>query len=210
MELLGYAYYYAGLDELAEKMYRHAIEIDPTPQEPHWMHARMLLYIGKARDAEEEMRQVLVTNPDQFKALAHLGSFLYYQGKLDGAEKNLDRAVELARGSGDYAEPQLAAIVYAARNEREKIDPRLFQYRPEEVIDGDVAYYLGGINALLGHRQAALKWLRRTVELGDVNYPWFQRDKTYDKLRADPEYRSIMAGVRQQWEANKQEFDLAP
>jgi hypothetical protein len=43
-----------------------------------------------------------------------------------------------------------------------------------------------------------------------VNYPWFQRDKTYDKLRADPEYQSIMAGVRQQWEANKQEFDLAP
>jgi hypothetical protein len=104
----------------------------------------------------------------------------------------------------------LTAIVYASRNEREKIDPRLFQYRPEEVIDGDVAYYLGGINALLGHREAALKWLRRTVELGDVNYLWFQRDKTYDKLRADPEYRSIMAGVRQQWEANKQEFDLAP
>jgi Tfp pilus assembly protein PilF len=66
-------------------MYRHAIEIDPAPQEPHWMHARMLLYIGKAHDAEEEMRQVLVTNPDQFKALAFLGSFLNYQGKLDEA-----------------------------------------------------------------------------------------------------------------------------
>jgi hypothetical protein len=81
------AYYYAGLDELAEEMYRHPIEIDPAPQEPHWMHARMLLYIGKAHDAEGEMRQVLVTNPDQFKALAFLGSFLYYQGKLDEAEK---------------------------------------------------------------------------------------------------------------------------
>jgi hypothetical protein len=79
--------------------------------------------------------------------------------------------MELARGSGDYVEPQLAAILYASRNEREKIDPRLFQYRPEEVIDGDVACYLDRINALLGQREAALKWLRRTVELGDVNYP---------------------------------------
>jgi hypothetical protein len=50
---------------------------------------------------------------------------------------------------------------------------------------------------LLGQREPALKWLGRTVELGDVNYPWFQRDKTYDNLRADPEYQSIMAGVRQ-------------
>jgi hypothetical protein len=45
-----------------------------------------------------------------------------------------------------------------------------------------MAYYLGGINTLLGNRDAALKWLRRTVELEDVNYPCFWRDKTYDKL----------------------------
>jgi tetratricopeptide (TPR) repeat protein len=152
------------------------------------------------------MPSKLVTNPDQFKALAFLGIFLYYQGKLGEAEQNLDRAVALARSSGDYAEPQLAAILYAARNERQKTDPRLFKYRPEEVIDGDVAYYLGGINVLLGNRQAAQMWLRRTVELGDVNYPCFQRDNTNDNLRKDLEYQSIMAGVQRQWEANKQEF----
>jgi hypothetical protein len=37
----------------------------------------------------------------------------------------------------------------------------------------------------LGNRQAALLWWRKTVELGDVNYPWFQRDNTYDQVRAD-------------------------
>ena len=53
-------------------------------------------------------------------------------------------------------------------------------------------------------------WLKRTVALGDVNYPWFERDKNYDSLRSDPEYQSIMAGVRQRWEAYKKEFDAAP
>jgi len=124
---------------------------------------------------------------------------------LIGEVFNLFNIANLSGRSGNL----LAAVLYASRNEREKIDPRLFEYRPEEVIDGDVAYYLGGINTLLGNREAALKWLRRTVELGDVNYPWFQRDKTYDKLRAGPDYQSIMATVRQKWEANKREFDSA-
>jgi len=57
--------------------------------------------------------------------------------------------------------------------------------------------------APLGQREPALKWLRRPVKLGDANYPWFQRDKTYGKLRADPEYQSIMAGVRQRWETGR-------
>jgi len=64
-------------------------------------------------------------------------------------------------------------------------------------------------NALLGDRQRAVDWLQRAVALGDVNYPWFKRDKNYDSLRADPEYQTIMAGVRQRWEAYKNEFDVA-
>lgn len=208
-QMLGYSYYYAGLNELAEPAYRRVIELNPAPPQPHWMRARMLLYMGKGHEAEEEMRQVVAKNPDQFKALAYLGGVLYYQGKLDEAKTNLDRAVLLARDSGDDTPRLMAAFLYASRNQREKIDGRLFQYRPEQVIDGDDAYWLGGIYALLGDRRRAVDWLQRAVALGDVNYPWFERDKNYDSLRADAEYQTIMAGVRQRWEAYKKEFDVA-
>jgi eukaryotic-like serine/threonine-protein kinase len=77
---------------------------------------------------------------------------------------------------------------------------------PEQIIDGDAAYWIGGIYALLGERQNALDWLKRTVELGDVNYQWFERDKNYDNLRADRAYQTIMAAVRQNWEAYEKEF----
>jgi len=206
---LGYSCYYAGLNELSEQAYRRIMELNPTLLQPHWMHARMLLYMGKAPEAEQEMRQVVAKNPDHFKALAYLGGVLYYEGKLDEAEQYLDRAVSLARDSGDDTHRMLAAFLYASRNERAKIDPRILQYRPEQVIDGDGAYWIGGIYALLGDRQHALDWLKRTVVLGDMNYPWFERDKNYDSLRADPEYQTIMASVRQRWEAYKNEFDPA-
>jgi tetratricopeptide (TPR) repeat protein len=209
-QMLGYSYYYAGLNDLAEQAYRRVTELNPTPPQPHWMHARMLLYAGKPNEAEQEMRQVVAKNPDQFKALTYLGVMLYYQGKLDEAEPHLDRAVLLAHDSGDDTPRMLAAFLYASRGQREKIDPRLLHYRPDQVIDGDAAYWLGGIYALLGDRQHAREWLKRTLALGDVNYPWFERDKNYDSLRADPEYQTIMAGARQRWQAYKYEFDAAP
>jgi serine/threonine protein kinase/tetratricopeptide (TPR) repeat protein len=207
-QVLGYSCYYAGLNELAEEAWARVVTLNPTPQ-PHWMHARMLLYSGKAEDAEGEMRSVVAANPDQFKALAYLGMVLYYGGKLDEAEARLDRAVALGHDSEDDTPRLLAAFLYASRGQKAKIDFRVLQYRPEQIIDGDGAYWLGGIHALLGDRQTALDWLKRTVALGDVNYPWFERDKNYDTLRANPEYQTIMAGVRQRWEANKNEFDAA-
>ena len=207
LQNLGYAYYYAGLNELSVQAYDRIIKLNPILSQPHWMRARGLLYGGKAPEAEQEMRQLLASRPDLFKALAYFGCILYYEGKLDEAQPYLERSVALSRESGDDAPPQLLAFLYASRHQREKIDPKIFQRRPEQIVDGDSAYWTGGVYALLGEREQALAWLKRTVELGNVNYPWFQRDKNYDSLRSDPEYQKIMEGVRQRWEANKEEFD---
>jgi len=209
-QALGYSSYYAGLNEKSEQAYRRLVELNPMPIQPHWMHARMLLHSGQGVEAEREMRELVAANPDQFKALGYFGMILYYNGKLDEAQSTLERSLALAGNSGDDVPRIMAAFLYASRHQRDKIDGRLFQYRLEEVIDGDQAYWLGGIYALLGDRQHALDWLKRTVAIGDVNYPWFERDKNYDSLRSDPEYQSIMAGVRQRWEAYKKEFDPAP
>jgi Flp pilus assembly protein TadD len=206
-QMLGYAYYYAGLNELAEQAYRKVVELNPSTPQPHWMHARMLLYIGRLDEADQEMRQLLAKNPDQFKALSYFGSLLYYQGKLDEAKTALERGVQLSGQSSDYTAGIMAGFLYASRKQKERIDPRILQIDPARVIDGDQAYWTGGIYALLGDKQHALEWLKRSVALGNVNYPWYQKDKNYDSLRADPEYQAIMAEVRKRWEVYKNEFD---
>jgi serine/threonine protein kinase/tetratricopeptide (TPR) repeat protein len=206
-QMLAYAYYYAGLNELAEQGYRRVVELSPTTPQPHWMHARMLLYVGRIGEAEQEMRELVARNPDQFKALAYFGSVLYYEGKLDEAEAILKKAEQLSGGSSDYTAAILAGFLYASRQQRDKIDPRILQIPPEQVMDGDQAYWTGGIYAMLGDRQRALLWLRRAVALGDVNYPWFRKDKIYDSLRGDAEYQTIMAAVKKKWEAYRSEFD---
>ena len=201
---LGYVYHYAGLDDEAEKAYRRSVELDPTTTRIHWMHARMLLYVGRVAEAEQEMRKAVSENPNQYKALAFLGEFLYYQGKMDEAEAILKRAEELGRNSDDDSARIMAGFLYASRGERDKIDSKILQLRPQDVVDGDAAYWIGGIHSMLGDRDQGIAWFRRAVDLGNHNYPWFQRDKNYDKLRGDPEYQKIMDTVRQHWEEYKQ------
>jgi tetratricopeptide (TPR) repeat protein len=205
-QMMGYSWYYAGLNNLAEQAYRRISQLNPTLLQPHWMHARIVLYEGRAEEAEQEMRELVAKNPDSMKGQAYLGAILYYEGRLDEAKPYLDRGVELSRDSGDDSPRLLAAFLYAARGQREKVDPQLLKYSPEEIIDGDSAYWQGGIHALLGDRQLALAFLERTAALGDVNYPWFERDKNYDSLRSDPQYQSIMTGIRQRWQEYRKEF----
>jgi eukaryotic-like serine/threonine-protein kinase len=202
-----YATYYAGLNDLSEQGYKHLSQLNPTLLQPRWMHARMLTYLGRTAEAEQELRQLVAQNPDHYKATAYLGMVLYYAGKLDEAQTYLDRGVALAPKTGDDAPQMLAGFLYASRGEREEIDPQLFKYRPQDLIDGDSVYWMGGIYALLGERDKAIEFFKRTVELGGVNYPWFERDKNYDKVRNDPEYQALLAKAKEKWQGYKDEFE---
>ena len=50
-------------------------------------------------------------------------------------------------------------------------------------------------NAMEGDREAALRWLRRAIELGNQNKRWFQRDPNWESLREDPEYQQILDSI---------------
>ena len=208
-DLLGYAYHYAGLVDSAESAYRRSVELDPTTPRIHWMHARMLLYMGRPEEGERELRQALVEFPDHYRVMAFLGDMLYYQDRLKEAETILQRSLELRGREGDDAPLMIAAFVYAAQGQRDKIAPSVLSVRPEQELDGDTAYWRGGVYSLLGDKGQALIWLRRAVELGNHNYPWFQRDKNYQKLRGDPEYERILEDVRGRWEGYKREFGVS-
>jgi tetratricopeptide (TPR) repeat protein len=205
-DMLGYAYHYCGLVNLAEQAYRRSVELNPTTPRIHWMHGRMLLYVGRAHEAELEMRQTLAVTPNQYRAMAHLGKFLYYQDKLDEAELILARALELGRVAGDDVSVYFAGYLYASRGLRDKIDRRLLQFQPKDIIDGDGAYWIGGTYALLNDSPNALAWFRRAIELGNHNYPWFVLDKNWERLRPDPEYQRLLEDVRGRWEHYRQLF----
>jgi len=100
----------------------------------------------------------------------------------------------------------MSAFLYASRGQREKIDPKLFLEKPENVADGDRAYWIGSVYALLGDKVHALAFLRRAIDLGNHNSPWFERDKNWDKLRGDRDYERMMAETRNHADQYRQKF----
>lgn len=163
------------------------------------MHGRMLLYQGRAHEAEEEVRRALERYPDQFKLLTMLGYFLHYEGKPDDAEQVLNHAVQVSGAQTDEEPMVMLSMVEASRGERDKINPRLFCYKADEIVDGDLAEWMGTVHALLGDRELALAFLRQAVRRGNHNFPWFERDKNWDSLRTDPEFQRIMVEVEGHW-----------
>jgi non-specific serine/threonine protein kinase len=204
LDVLGYAYHYAGLVDQAEDAYRRARSLNPTSSRLHWVHARMLLYLGRTGEAIAEMQWARgVRHP---KGLAHLGKFLYYAGQVDEAERVFLEAIEAETVKEEPAIPVLAAYVFASKGERHRIDPMVLALEPPQVSDGDQAYWIGGVHALLGERESALAWFQQAVDLGNHNYPWFSRDRNYDALRGDGGYEEILAIARREWDRYRQLF----
>ena len=147
---------------------------------------------------------------DHAKALAHLGKFLYYAGRLDEAERvfaaraGTERTLQTTRPSRScrHISGRLAASAIA-------FIPSVLPGGPAESFDGDHAYWTGGVHALLGEKEPALAWLRRAVELGNHNYLFFRRDRNYERLRGDAEYEAMLAGVQHEWERYRQLFGSA-
>jgi eukaryotic-like serine/threonine-protein kinase len=205
-DYLGYAYHYAGLTDLAEEALRRSRDLNPSPPRIYWMHGRMLLYQGRAPEAAEQARAALERTPEQFKLMAFLGYFLYYQGKYEEAERWINKAIELRGGHGDDTPLIFSAYLHAMRGERDKIDPEVLAYRPEQIVDGDLAEWVGSIYALMGEKAQALAFLRAAINLGDHNYPWFLRDKNWNKLRGDPDFEGLMREAEGRWKQYTQEF----
>jgi serine/threonine protein kinase/tetratricopeptide (TPR) repeat protein len=207
---LGYVYHYAGLTDLAEAAFRRGRDLDPVLPQAYWMHGRMLLYQGKANEAEQEVRRALERFPNQFKLMMFLGYFLYQQGKSDEGMQALDRSLEISRDSSDEEPIVLAAILHASRGERDKIDPRIIKLKPEEIVDGDLAEWVGAMYAQLSDKEKALACLKQAVRRGNHNYPWFQRDKSWDPVRSEPEFGRILSEVEAYWKHYTELFGQVP
>ncbi len=55
--------------------------------------------------------------------------------------------------------------------------------------------------AWAGMRTPALKWLRRAIDRGFINYPFLARhDPSFKALRSDPKFKELLAVARQRWE----------
>ena len=156
--------------------------------------ARLLTYQGRYDEALAELDRGAAIEPDHPLIKTFRARALYYKGEPVKAAEILEQVLE--------QHPQLDGIrpIYAtflsALGWREEARGQLTdEVRATANTDHDVAYWLASAYALEGERAEALQWLRRAIELGNENKPWFKRDKNWDSLRDDPEFQRIVGAL---------------
>ena len=70
-----------------------------------------------------------------------------------------------------------------------EVDRRLIQLRPTDAL---AHYNLACSYALLNRRDAALRALRRAVELGYRDFRYMRQDRDLDSIRDDPRYSELL------------------
>jgi serine/threonine-protein kinase len=198
---------------------RRATQLSPGNPTANDLLARVLVYFGQIREAEQLARQAIELDPLTFQARNNLARILVVERKLDEADASARKAAELQptaaashrwqvliavlRGDGEAAlrEAQLEpnagfrrfelALAQHARGDRPAADAAL-----SELIAQDrnvEAYQIAEVYAWRGETEKAFEWLQIAFDNHDTGMLSLLIDPLMRDLHPDARYQSLLA-----------------
>ena len=197
---LGSLYMHVGLLDRALAEYKTALELDPTtsfvPPRVARVHWYQGLYDEALREFNAIPRRLSSFAAERALILTYLGRSAEALAALDTAE-----AAGVNVQSGDLAAAR--AVIFATRGERTKALASI----AESIRKGAHAshfhhaeYSIAQAYALLGDRDKALDYLRRTATDGMPCYPLFKNDPNLRNLASDQRFVQFMSETKRRWE----------
>ncbi len=119
---LGTIAYHAKRYDLAEEMFRKALEADNQMYEPLVNLGGVLINLGRNPEAERYNRHAVLRKPGDPLAHAQLGMTLLYQGQFREAETHLREAIRLDPAHFSYPQLHLAEALIRQGKSRETAD----------------------------------------------------------------------------------------
>jgi TolB-like protein/Tfp pilus assembly protein PilF len=203
-----------GLREL-----QRAKEISPANPTANDLLARVIVYLGKLDEAEQQARQAVELDPLSYPPQNNLARVLFIRGKLDEADAAARKAAELQpaaasshrfqvlvavqRGDGETAlrEAQLEpdpgyrrfvlALAHHVRGDRAAADAAL----ADLIANGrdQLAYQIAQVYAVRGEKDKAFEWLQISFDTHDTGTLGLLIDPLLRGLRDDPRYKALVA-----------------
>jgi TolB-like protein/Flp pilus assembly protein TadD len=202
-----------GLSEL-----KRAKELAPANPTANDLLARVVVYLGRLGEAEQQGRQAVETDPLAYTAQNNLARILWYQGKLDEADAVARKAAELQPTAASSHRWQV--LVATQRGDKEtalreaQLEPdesyrrfeiALAQYAHGDRIAADAAladliannqgvdYQIAQIYAVRGEKEKAFEWLQIAFDNHDTGMLGLLVDPLLNNLRDDPRYKTLLA-----------------
>src|SRR5438270_429743 len=202
-----------GLSEL-----KRAKELAPANPTANDLLARVIVYLGKLDEAENQGRQAVELDPLASAPQNNLARILWYQGKLDEADAVARKAAELQPNSASSRRWQVLVAIQRGDKEtalREaQLEPdesyRRFELAVAQFARGDrtaadaaladliandrgLDYQIAQVYAVRGEKEKAFEWLQIAMDNHDTGMRGLLVDPLLTSLRDDPRYKNLLA-----------------
>ena len=202
-----------GLSEL-----KRAKDLAPGNPTTNDLLARVIVYLGRLGEAENQGRQAVELDPLASAPHNNLARILWYEGKLDEADAVARKAAELQpnsassrrwqvliaikRGDSETAlreaelEPDASyrrfelAVAQHARGDRTAADAALADLIAH---DQGLDYQVAQVYAVRGAKEKAFEWLQVAFDNHDTGMLALLVDPLLDSLRDDPRFKTLIA-----------------
>jgi TolB-like protein len=202
-----------GLSEL-----KRAKELSPANPTANDLLARVIVYLGRLDEAENQGRQAVELDPLASAPKNNLARILWYEGKLDEADAVARKAAELQPNSASSRRWQVLVAIQRGDKEtalREaQLEPdesyRRFELAVAQYARGDrtaadaaladliahdqgLDYQVAQVYAVRGEREKAFEWLQIAFDNHDTGILALLVDPLLNDLRDDPRYKNLIA-----------------
>jgi serine/threonine-protein kinase len=202
-----------GLSEL-----KRAKELSPANPTANDLLARVIVYLGRLDEAENQGRQAVELDPLASAPKNNLARILWYEGKLDEADAVARKAAELQPNSASSRRWQVLVAIQRGDKEtalREaQLEPdesyRRFELAVAQYARGDrtaadaaladliahdqgLDYQVAQVYAVRGEREKAFEWLQIAFDNHDTGMLALLVDPLLNDLRDDPRYKNLIA-----------------
>jgi len=192
-----------GMYDDALQQFSRALKLNPASAPILYNHrARVYHYQNQIELAGDELEKGLALEPRHPLLRTSAG---YQQMRLG----NLDAAIEILEGvvhddgSLRIAVPTLA-LCYVQAGKREQAAALLKDDTLAAAeADSEMAYRLATYFAVEGDASEALHWLRRAIYLGNENFPWFQINPAWNKLRTNADFERLLEDLKRGFRKNQ-------
>jgi adenylate cyclase len=169
------------------------IELDPFFLPAHSVRNRCLVYTGELEKASAAIRKSLEVEPNNFWSLQDYSLFSLAKGKIDEAEKFLDRIEKI---SPNYPGNKFyKALLLAAKGEKKKA----------------LAFQKNGvIYSFLGMKDKALNYIDKEIAKGKEHFQYsylpLAHSSFYDNLRDEPRFQDILKEQEKNYEERLRKY----
>ncbi len=171
---------------------RWAQELDPLALQANYAIGRILFLARRYDEALIHLRKMIDIDPNNAAARHSLGRVLSQQGKHQEAINELRRAFDLGRS---HTYRSWLAHGYARAGQRNEALKLLRELESLSTRERVSPIYIARIYSVLGERESALTWLRKSYDERSDHMLSIGVDPAYDPLRSDPRFIEMLRGI---------------